>query len=130
MTWTRGQRIPVAELGVTDELTLGLGTVPSGFGVVVAGLDDDDSLVARGFLLSRHQPSSFEGSVAMCGGRYVSARSRDALGAAIEAWRTTPAFTVIEVPVDREASRALHARLVEYACRTPSGDERGQAEAR
>ncbi len=65
MNWTRGQRIPVADLGITDDLRLALGTVPSGFEVVVAGLDDDDRLVDRGFLLSRHQRTSFEGSVAV-----------------------------------------------------------------
>ncbi len=73
---------------------------------------------------------SLEGSVAMCGGRYVSARSRGVLGAAIDAWRAAPTFTVIEVPVDREASRALHVRLVEDACRVTSRDERRHAEAR
>lgn len=69
MTWTRGQRIPVSDLGVTDDLRLGLGTVPAGFEVVVAGLDADDRLIDRGYLLSRHQRSSFEGSVAVEDGR-------------------------------------------------------------
>jgi 2-succinyl-5-enolpyruvyl-6-hydroxy-3-cyclohexene-1-carboxylate synthase len=73
---------------------------------------------------------SLEGSVAMCGGRYVLARSRGALGNTIDAWRVAPAFTVIEVPVDRAASRALHARLVEYACRTSIPSDRRSAEAR
>lgn len=58
-----------------------------------------------------------EGAVAMCGGRYVRAERREALAAAVDAWRAAPAFTVIEVPTDRAASRALHARLIADACR-------------
>lgn len=68
MTWTRGQRIPVSQLGVSDVLALGLGARPAGFEVVVAGLEEDETLVDRAFLLSRHQPESFEGSVAITPG--------------------------------------------------------------
>jgi stress response protein SCP2 len=65
VSWVRGQRVPVSDLGASDELVLGLGSRPPGFEVVVAGLEDDDTLVDRAFLLSRHQPASFEGSVAL-----------------------------------------------------------------
>ncbi|HEX7135476.1 MAG TPA: TerD family protein [Iamia sp.] len=65
MSWARGLRVPVTDLGVSDELHLGLGSSPTGFEVVVAGLEADDTLVDRAFLLSRHQPASFEGSVAI-----------------------------------------------------------------
>jgi stress response protein SCP2 len=65
MSWTRGLRMPVSELGASDVLHLGLGSRPTGFEVVVAGLEDDETLVDRAFLLSRHQPASFEGSVAI-----------------------------------------------------------------
>jgi stress response protein SCP2 len=68
VTWTRGQRIPVSQLGVSDVLALGLGARPAGFEVVVAGLEEDETLVDRAFLLSRHQPESFEGSVAITPG--------------------------------------------------------------
>ncbi|HEU5150425.1 MAG TPA: TerD family protein [Iamia sp.] len=63
MSLTRGQRVPVSDLGVSDVLHLGLGVRPAGFEIVVAGLEEDETLVDRAFLLSRHQPSSFEGSV-------------------------------------------------------------------
>jgi len=61
------------------------------------------------------------GAVAMCGGRYARATSRAALGAAVDAWRAAPTFTVVEVPIERAASRALHARLVAEACRAAAG---------
>ncbi|MCC6849440.1 MAG: 2-succinyl-5-enolpyruvyl-6-hydroxy-3-cyclohexene-1-carboxylic-acid synthase [Deltaproteobacteria bacterium] len=57
------------------------------------------------------------GAVAMCGGAYVRATNRVALGAAVDAWRAAPTFAVVEAPVERAASRALHARLVAEACR-------------
>ncbi|QYG91333.1 TerD family protein [Iamia sp. SCSIO 61187] len=65
MALTRGQRLRVTDLGVSDDLVLGLGVRPAGFEVVVAGLEEDETLVDRGFLLSRHQPTSFSGSVAI-----------------------------------------------------------------
>jgi 2-succinyl-5-enolpyruvyl-6-hydroxy-3-cyclohexene-1-carboxylate synthase len=52
------------------------------------------------------------GAVTMCGGRHVRARTRAALAAAIDEWLARPAFTVIEVPSSRAATRALHARWV------------------
>ncbi|MEB2284337.1 MAG: 2-succinyl-5-enolpyruvyl-6-hydroxy-3-cyclohexene-1-carboxylic-acid synthase [Myxococcales bacterium] len=57
------------------------------------------------------------GVVTMCGGRYVRAADRAALAAAVDAWRAAPTFTVVEVPVERAASRALHARLIDAARR-------------
>jgi stress response protein SCP2 len=68
VSWARGLRVPVSDLGVSDVLNLGLGSRPPGFEVVVAGLEADDTLVDRAFLLSRHQPESFEGSVAIGAG--------------------------------------------------------------
>ena len=65
MSWGRGLRLPVSDLGASDELRLGLGTRPVRFAVVVAGLEADETLVDRAFLLSEHQPESFEGSVAI-----------------------------------------------------------------
>jgi 2-succinyl-5-enolpyruvyl-6-hydroxy-3-cyclohexene-1-carboxylate synthase len=55
------------------------------------------------------------GAVTMCGGRHVVARTPGELGAAIKAWLARPALTVIEVPSDRAATRALHARLISAA---------------
>jgi 2-succinyl-5-enolpyruvyl-6-hydroxy-3-cyclohexene-1-carboxylate synthase len=69
-----------------------------------------------------------EGAVTMCGGRHVHAATRAALGRAVDGWRAAPAFTVIEVPSDRAATRAVHARLVEEACAVPSGATVGEAE--
>jgi stress response protein SCP2 len=65
MSWGRGLRLPVSDLGASDELRLGIGTRPVRFAVVVAGLEADETLVDRAFLLSEHQPESFEGSVAI-----------------------------------------------------------------
>lgn len=56
MTWTRGQRIPLDDLGVGPRVAVGLGFEPaSQFRIVVAGLDDDEDLVDRSFLLSPSQ---------------------------------------------------------------------------
>ena len=65
---------------------------------------------------------SFAGAVEMCGGRYVLARRRVEVAAAIDAWRDAPAFTVIEVPSDRAETRALHARLIAAACAAMTND--------
>jgi len=65
MTLTRGQRVSVSDLGASDGLHLGLGCVPPRFEVVVAGLEADETLVDRAFLLSQYQPASFEGSVVL-----------------------------------------------------------------
>ncbi len=64
------------------------------------------------------------GAVAMCGGRYARVGRRSELGAAIDAWRAHPAFTVVEVPTSRTASRALHERLVDEARRATAGAAR------
>lgn len=62
------------------------------------------------------------GAVEMCGGRYVHAANRAALATAIAAWRDAPAFTVVEIPSDRTATRALHARLIATACAAATAD--------
>ena len=69
------------------------------------------------------------GAVTMCGGRHVVARTRGELGVAIDAWLARPALTVIEVPSDRAATRALHARLIAAACAAVHGRS-GDAVAR
>lgn len=68
------------------------------------------------------------GAVEMCGGRYVLARRRAEVVAAVAAWRAAPAFTVVEIPSDRAATRALHARLVATACAAATAD--GDASAK
>lgn len=69
MAFTRGQRTRLSDLGVQGQLRLELGVRPADrFEVVVAGLGSDDRLVDTTFLLSRHQPESFEGSVHLTGG--------------------------------------------------------------
>jgi 2-succinyl-5-enolpyruvyl-6-hydroxy-3-cyclohexene-1-carboxylate synthase len=65
---------------------------------------------------------AFAGAVEMCGGRYVRAARRADVVAAIDAWRDAPAFTVVEIPSDRAATRALHARLVAAACAAATAD--------
>lgn len=65
---------------------------------------------------------SVAGAVEMCGGKYVHAANRAALATAIAAWGDAPAFTVVEIPSDRAATRALHARLVATACAAATAD--------
>lgn len=65
---------------------------------------------------------SLAGAVEMCGGRYARAASRAELVAAIEVWRAAPTFTVVEIPSDRAATRALHARLIATVAAAASDD--------